>query len=198
MMLSGCVVKTVYMEAEPTEVQPPDVSGVITLMGHLGFGHACPCEDGKVYTAGHIVAKLVKEETSLAPMYMHYAWTAGDQHGRATGAYFDMHMDIGTVKLLTGVPDVLFPIAEGSVLPEQRVYWSEFADHGQELTSERKEAVVKYVVGPYAVLSKEPTPGASGSCVLNSEGEVVGIVVWGGIQGKGAIFLLDALRSNDD
>jgi hypothetical protein len=110
-------------------------------------------------------------------IYFYYMWSDGyGFSGRAIGWSFDVHRDWGELKLLTGVPEHLFPIAEEPPAPGDKVYWMQFEDNSWE--SKQVEAVVDYIVAGYAWVDTVPTVGASGSCVVNADGEVVGVVVW--------------------
>jgi len=50
----------------------PDISGIITLMGYNNFAHACPVNDGNVYTAGHVVRA---DKDSNYPVF--FTWSDG-------------------------------------------------------------------------------------------------------------------------
>lgn len=148
----------------------PNTKGVITLINN-GFGHACPC-DGKVYTAGHVVEPGYGKEELRA-----FTWEDGyGNGGKAEGKSRDDYRDLATLDLKGG-PSIYYPRAR--TLPEEKdkVYWEEFENNSY--LSKVQDADVMYLKAGYIFFDKQPNPGASGSCLFNSMGEVVGIVVWG-------------------
>ena len=148
----------------------PNTKGIITLI-NAGFAHACPC-DGKVYTAGHAVMPVLRN----APLRA-FLWEDGyGNSGEAEGKSYDDYRDLGTLSL-KGDDPVYY--VRASTLPKEddKVYWLEFKD--KDYLPEVRDAKVMYSVAGYVFFDKIPSSGASGSCLLNSAGEVVGIVVWG-------------------
>jgi len=59
-------------------------------------------------------------------------------------------------------------------------YWQfNLEDSSKAFDSQMRETRLIRKLGGYMVFKDAPVPGASGSCIVNSKGLVVGIVVWG-------------------
>lgn len=186
LLFVGCASKSIDLAPEAPKIsKAPDTAGIISLLSLDRIGHACPC-DGTVYTAAHL-ARPGNE-------YLFYTW--GDQlghQGTAEGNSYDRYRDLGTLKLMGDTP-YMYPKA--TTLPKRGdvVYWVEFGTTAHEFFLPKvRKAKFLYAFAGYANFDNIPQQGASGSCLLNAKGEVVGIVAWGGIKGgkkAGAAVLL--------
>jgi hypothetical protein len=60
------------------------------------------------------------------------------------------------------------------------VYWVEYARNKKKdfFESDVKKGKVLLILSGHIVIDGKPEPGASGGCLFNSAGEVVGIVTW--------------------
>ena len=149
----------------------PNTKGVITLINN-GFAHACPCE-GKVYTAGHVIKPPFSKEDLRA-----FTWEDGyGNKGRAEGKVQDDHRDLGLLEMKDSTPSVYYTRASTPPNKDDKVYWEEFGDN--DFLPKVRDAKVMYTKAGYVFFDEQPKAGASGSCLFNKAGEVVGIVVWG-------------------
>ena len=91
--------------------------------------------------------------------------------------WMDDTRDLATIALADEVPPRhRFMIAD-SIREGQKVHWFEY-DFGRKFLQprERKAKVVRVLAG-HVVFDKNPEGGASGSCLLDENDHVVGIVV---------------------
>ncbi len=171
MTVAQCIVLVLSLLVLPAALadDKPDTSKVLTLMGLETFGHACPV-GGEVLTAAHVAY----QPHSYVPRS--FSWEDNRNHwGTAKGQTKDPHRDLATLKIEGGTPDFYqrswaLPV-EGS-----KVYWVQFKD--DDLRPERKDAKVLYYRAGYVFFDEYPENGASGSCLFDEAGRVVGIVVW--------------------
>ncbi len=159
-----------------------DTGGILRLVGRFSMGSACP-----VLTEGHhagVYALTNAHNTDLrpfddVPLYP-YRWqnNYGDSGVAFPQSVFTSH-DLSWVRL-TPPPRMVYTIAANRPSPGDRVYWSEFNFKSRKKAMApvyRKAKVLRTVAG-HIVIDKTPNPGASGSCVLNEAGEVVGIIAF--------------------
>lgn len=149
----------------------------IPLIGVKGVGHACPTEIA-VFTARHVVEDKNGTLHSFA-----------SPSGVLTPKWVDDVRDLATLTApgIEAMPR--YKLAD-SVRQGEKVWWTEFSFDGDKIfSSERKKAKVLRSVAGHIVFDKAPEGGASGACLMNEAGRVVGIVVWrwpaGGTQRKG-------------
>lgn len=133
-----------------------------------GVGHACAV-DGEVVTARHV---MVGEHGNL-----NAAWSdAYGNEGIATVRISANHLD---VSILDVYPEgVVMFLPKSTAKVGETVYWFEydFRTRKNALRARRRFATILRIVAQQIVLSEVPTRGASGTCLINSNGEVVGIV----------------------
>ena len=169
-----------------------DTSGVMALFGN-DFGHACPVEgtvpgEGIVYTARHSIRRGGPGGHVGPPFFFTWEDSTG-RKGKAQPKNFDTYRDIGELATQGDTP-YFYKKASAPPAPGEMVYWVQF--RREDLRDETKRAKVKFYRAGYVFFDKPPDPGASGSCLFNVEGEVVGIVVWriqrpGGVRGAATI-----------
>jgi hypothetical protein len=111
-------------------------------------------------------------------LLLYFMWSDGNgTEGYAKGAFVDKYQDIGLLKVQDGNP-AYYP--EGPrPKPGDTVWWVQFKEGAKNaFLSEPKSAKVLHNRAGYTVFEPAPDPGASGSCLLNSEGKAIGVVVW--------------------
>ncbi len=164
----GCSAKApVRIPGIPFEVDPS--LQISTPNG--GGGHACPVNvngTNRIITASHVFW-----DTEVK------AWTNGtytykDQEGFVRPSEYSMFKDISFLEI-SGEVEYL-PSAKPQV--GEQVFWFEYDFRTQEnaLRARRRTASVLRIVAGMIVMDGVPVSGASGGCLLNANGEVVGIV----------------------
>ncbi len=154
----------------------------ISLLGMDGGAHACPVIiDGikVVLTAKHVAFRrevLSDGEEKLFPR----AWNA-EVNGEIASVNPTVphnYVDLAVVQV-EPFPETYF---ESGELPsdEDTVYWKEydFRTAKRAYKSRLRSADVVNVLAGYIFLDEPPTPGASGSCVMNNNFQVIGIVAF--------------------
>lgn len=143
----------------------------------LGFGHACPTETG-IYTARHVIEVPVPFSPFRPDAgYRHVSLSS--PYGPTTVVWHETVRDVATISVEWG-PVPRYKVAT-SIEEGDKVHWYEFDFKSRKKylqPRKRKARVVRDVAG-YLIFDKEPSAGASGTCLLNEDDEVVGIVVWG-------------------
>lgn len=151
---------------------PLDVDPSIALFTpDGGGGHACPVA-GAVVTAKHV---MWDEENKT---YLMASWSA--QNGAEGGAGVAGESWIKDLVRLTLVGGEVSYLATGATpVAGDRVHWFEydFRTTANAYRSRRRVAEVLRVVAGHIIFNAAPVPGASGTCLVNTNGEVVGIVI---------------------
>ena len=192
----SCATKSIHLS--PSTPPTIDIKGVISLLYPSGgTGHACPC-DNAIYTARHIIqSKNMMGSYNLDSPAEKFTWQDGyGNSGVAEGITYNEYKDLGQIKIridTTATPTYTF-YTQAPTLPEpgEKITWVEYNE--KDFFNTKKEAKVRYYFAGYVFFDKLPTPGASGSCIFNSKGEVIGVIVWGVIrssQRSGVGALLD-------
>lgn len=140
----------------------------IPLVGNYysGMAHACPTEHA-IYTARHVIEN--NKDKEIVPMNSDY--------GPVNVLWRDEVRDIATISFPT-MPNRLK--VANKVEPGEKVYWYEyhFASTKKFMVQEKRTAKVVHTVAGYIVFDKGPEGGASGTCLVDENDQVVGIVVW--------------------
>mgnify|MGYP001598672387 FL=1 len=134
------------------------------------MGHACAVGD-RVVTAHHV---MVQNQD-------HAYWSnEQEQHGEAESSVVDLFRDFVTITLTNGEWVRYLPLAH-TVEVGEKVRWIQFNQKNENVAMQPEviESEVIMILGGHLILKDPPTPGASGSCVVNAANEVVGLAVWG-------------------
>ena len=135
-----------------------------------GGGHACPVNGG-VVTARHVMWDEANRK------FIGGSWSYQGQRGGAVVAAESPYQDVVALELVGGEINYL-PMG---ALPEvgATVYWYEYDFRTKKniYRARRRFASVLRLVAGHVILDREPTAGASGTCVINEKGEAVGIIV---------------------
>jgi hypothetical protein len=125
-----------------------------------------------VFTARHVMWN------AQASRFEGASWSSRDQEGGAVVNGVSPISDIVALYLEGGTVTYL---PRGEARTGDRVFWFEydFRTHSNALRARRRFANVLRVVARQYVLDDIPVGGASGSCLINERGEVVGIVTGG-------------------
>jgi hypothetical protein len=155
-----------------------NTKGVMHLIGRYTIGHACPC-DGMILTAAHVAHPLYlrlgyQSETIL------YSWSDDlGNDGYTSSAFLYLSRDLGELKVIAGTPS-FYRHAELEPEPGSVLHWIEYDYQAKTKAYApiRREAHLVRNLAGHLIINKTPVRGASGSCLFNSENDVVGIVVW--------------------
>jgi hypothetical protein len=148
---------------------PPEGSDM-AVFGEKSMAHACPV-DGVILTAKHV--------TNQNPNGAFWS----DQYGNSGVLHvwpMDTVRDLGRFSVDTGDIPVYHKLAEAPEIGDE-VYWIEYdwSSPKNAMQPKRREAKIVNRLGGYLILDEEPTPGASGSCVLSKANTVLGVLSWG-------------------
>lgn len=173
----------------PTDFKPATGSSVMILTRDGSMGHGCPIDD-VIYTAYH----LMKDDKAVT-------WSDNiGNGGTARVLAHDVARDLSVLTISSGRPGYLE--FASSVTEDEEVSWYiyDFASRDKVFSRSIKEGkVVNASVAGYISFSGNLTSGASGGCLFNKQGEVVGIVVWGiGYRGKTYLNMAVSLVSEED
>ena len=163
----------------------------LALLGLYGAAHACPVlikGEGHVITAGHVAWHVVTNGGELARIPKYYLIEDGVGNTGAAGAEaYNMYTDLA---YLTTDLQITRWYSRGN-LPAvgDEVTWVEydFTKPDRAYRSRERSAKVLNVRLSHIMFDKVPASGASGTCLFNVEGEVVGIVSWRQVVGAGEI-----------
>lgn len=174
----GCA--SVQGKAVSNDLEP--VNDVVRLIGRFNMGHACPVvlSDGTRYllTAAHVMDPAPFEKD--VPLYPARYSDGRGHEGKVMPLASDASSDLAVYV----APDVLgnwYRVASTAPKPGDEVKVLGYKwDTRQSILAERTfTAKVTRVVAGHIVLDEDTKPGSSGSCVINSSKEAVGILVWG-------------------
>ena len=152
---------------------PIEIDPTLAIQAANGSGgHACPV-NGYVLTASHVLW-----DGNLRT-YVPASWSFGNKSegsAQVVGGY--SHLDLLFLDIYGGEIDFL---PAGRAKTGDKVYWFEydFRTSRNALRARRRFANVLRTVAGHYIFDGMPVGGASGTCLLNSQGEVVGIVVAG-------------------
>jgi V8-like Glu-specific endopeptidase len=157
-----------------------DMDGVLHLVGRHSVGHACPVAPHFALTAAHVTdPRWFDSDFNLIPY--RFDNDRGD-YGLAIPRGVMGEVDLGWVEV-TPNPVEPYAVAEHAPAIGDKVYWIGYniRKRKQAFETERYESEVQLVRAGHIFTKDSPQPGASGGCVFNASGEVVGIVVagWG-------------------
>lgn len=183
-MLFSCSTKVIPVSPNPppsTDVKTvPNTDKMMRLLTPKGFAHACPVDFGNqavYFTARHVASHTLPDDTII---YHKFSWEDNlGNKGYAKGTAVSEAKDIGMIEPTHGEPELF---VHGSIPPvDSKIYWQEYVldNHKNFMRSHIREATVLRFFAGHIVFDEQPTPGASGSCILNEAGEAVGVISWG-------------------
>jgi len=163
---------TLVVLAAVAEAGPPDVES-ISLIGRYGIGHGCPV-DGYIVSAAHLLEPLPLKGAPQA-----YTYQQGESTGFLDPVQTLISRDLGFFTVAEGGdPVFFFARAPSDPKPGDKVYWFEFNVADDPLALKRKDGKVRSIRAGHVSFRPSPAPGASGGCVFNENGDVLGVVIW--------------------
>lgn len=168
LLVAGCAKSLPDPPVPPVILARPSIQ----LFTPFGFGHGCPVE-GYIFTARHVVNPAPGVSSGASFL---------DVAGRVMPSVVVALGNAADVALLQ--PDdgaLLTYYPRGTVEPGDTVYWWDYVQEpGRDAMRARLRAgKVLRIPGGHLVIDRLPIRGASGGCVFNAEGGVVGIITWG-------------------
>lgn len=160
----------------PSPTPIPTVAGqdrVVSFWLKESIGHGCPVSATEALTAEHVVTTPIDGgfRTSLA------IWGDGlGNTGTVTWKWSDIRRDISMVETVKGTSPFngYFHVAKSEPQPGDAVYIVGF-NYKNRIEDYLVKAKVLGSQAGVLIYDSTPGPGSSGSCVLNSHGEVVAI-----------------------
>lgn len=172
LMLAACADKKLPTVPDTPAPQP------LELLGKWGAAHACPV-DGKVVTAGHVAYAKIASSDGLKTIPKVYIIKDGNGNvGEASPASEDSFVDVAVLE--TTLNSVSYYQSGAPPAIGDEVRWTEydFRETKHAYHPRERRATVVALPPRHIVFSETPTPGASGSCLFSSAGDVVGIISW--------------------
>jgi len=144
------------------------------MIGRFGMAHACPVS-GMILTAAHVA----ESHTYTGVVQKSYAYTIGGRGGYISPISSSAFRDLAGMRVQSGDIPPMNTLAETAAAQGDTVYWREWDLQNRvgRLELRKGEVSEPPEAGHFAFLPS-PTPGASGGCVFNEAGDVVGILVW--------------------
>lgn len=172
-LVFGCLLPNPAL-ADPAP--PPEVLRIISVVGQSTMGHACPVMDGLAITAGHVA---ISQRLFGDPAQNAYRGESTDWKGYLTAKFASDYEDAGFLASESPFP-YQFKFAMRPALVGERLWWVGFDWRKKGQAGARRVFSGKVVSTPAgAIFFDVPTdPGSSGSCVLDADGKIVGVIAW--------------------
>lgn len=186
-MSLGCAGKNIVVEAPEIEEAPAvNTDKTLQLIGRGGIAQGCPVE-GIIYTAAHVV-QYEKEDGTPTAFLPGYAFSTDDgNRGFVVTAMVGAFRDIAVLYVREG--EVNYYKLGSTPESGDRVYWREYDFESDVMDKALVSADVTLILAGHVVMNDYPEQGASGGCLFNEDGEVVGVVTWS-ILGYGVAVLI--------
>lgn len=155
----------------------PDFSAALRIVGRFGIGGACPIGAHEVVTAAHM-GDLRPFDNSVGLFPYPFSSALGE------GIIVPVRVrSLADLALYESVEPLTAWYSRAKLAPRlgETLWWQEydFDSRDHAFDAEVKKSKVVNVLAGHIILREELEGGASGSCVLNSIGEAVGVVAFG-------------------
>lgn len=155
----------------------PDTAAILSLWGRHSFASGCPIAADRVVTNAHVLdIAPFNRDMPLFP----YRYGVGAAEGTVVPRGSSNREDLAIGEAQPPLAQ-FYRVATTPPAPGETLWWVGYDRKNRKAALERKlfkGKVVRTVAGN-VVVDEETTRGSSGSCMLNSRGEVVAIVAWG-------------------
>lgn len=170
-LVASCVLPVpVHADDKPTQ----DISRAVTLAGYDGLARGCPISPLLILTARHVARSSKDDNGNIENSYMRMEYM-----GRVGQARYLSHALTSDIAYM--VPS--FPLEQHYTLSSQPARMGDivlFLDFNRDVGKAMEDILIKVkvqrVVAGHLYFSGIGDPGASGSCVWNQAGDVVGIM----------------------
>lgn len=167
-----------------TDASVPDLGRVLRVVGRFGMAHACPIAEDVVLTNAHVV-----DPRPFDPQIGLYGMRFETINGRTNGMLIprvaSTAEDIAVATVTSPVEP--YPIAAEMPKLGDRLWWAEY-DYSKSKYMLRPQIRSGEVVTSFAgivLVNASAVNGSSGSCALNENSEVVGIISFGMMSDSG-------------
>ena len=170
-LILGCSSRGVVIQPAP---EPEQLSLSLALIGRFGLAHACPV-DGLIVTAAHVAVHrdMFGNETTNS-----YLWEQGEKNGFLAGYAPLASRDLAQLLSDGESLPLMASRADSGPSSGESVYWQQFNMSSSPMRQEIQRGRVTDLGPGHFAFEPEPEDGASGGCVFNEAGGVLGIVVW--------------------
>lgn len=160
----------------PAPEAVPDVSRIMHVLGADAVGHACPVAPDRAITAAHVV--LERPDSNPAPL--RWGQTNAEMNTALVPLRRNPRDDIMLLEVLPA-PVPYYPIAATAPQVGERLWWVayDWRDAARAFAPRVLEGRVTRIVAGHLIMDVTSFEGSSGSCALNSRGEVVALVEFG-------------------
>ncbi len=165
--------------AAPAGADAPDLSNIMRVLGYFPVAQACPVSTDRALTANHVPRLPFDRLFQLNPWPLR--WDQGeDVEGATLVPLRDYLRDDLMVMEVLPKTDKFYPIAARAPKVGEELWWRGYEwRNRRELFADRTyHGRLLRIVAGVLIVDEKSAPGASGSCVLNSAGEVVAIVAF--------------------
>ena len=169
-LISGCSSRAPVLVAGG--VRP--ISPSLVMIGKNGLAHACAV-DGYILTAAHVA--FARYPTGAVEA-QGYVYTQGPRKGTVYGYVEAISRDLAVMVNDGGDEPVYRPRAAVGPSIGDEVSWVQYNLTDNPLHQETARGKITEVGPGHFVFSPEPLPGASGGCLLDSSGNVLGVLIW--------------------
>ena len=142
------------------------LGGIVQLVASNGLAHGCPIGPTTILTARHVAAPQFR------PNF--FVWSANGVTGSAWTTDYDWRRDLAVLTTDAPVP-YIYGLATDTPAIGDKVA---FVGYDDQLRPRIFHTEILNIIAAHLVLDSPGAMGASGSCVLNTHNEAVGVFQW--------------------